>query len=115
MLYVAIGRSTNLIGSDSNIIVIRGGNLKGRSVNEQMTQALKRFFADSGVPVEDLPRTSFASSRSDRRDIPLQRIDTISSIVGTENGDRPGGFVLVVDGAALLEVGADVPAPQISF
>lgn len=36
--------------------------------------------------------------------IPLQRIVTSASIVGADNGERPGGFVLVVDGAALLEV-----------
>lgn len=33
---------------------------------------------------------------------PLRRTETgISSIVGENNGDRPGGFVLVIDGTAL--------------
>ena len=33
---------------------------------------------------------------------PLHRTQTgISSIVGSNNGERPGGFVLVIDGAAL--------------
>jgi phospholipid-translocating ATPase len=32
----------------------------------------------------------------------LQRTQTgMSSIVGANNGERPGGFVLVIDGAAL--------------
>lgn len=32
----------------------------------------------------------------------LRRVETgLSSIVGAGNGDRPGGFVLVIDGAAL--------------
>ena len=100
---LAIGRSTNLIGNDSNVIILRAGNPKGRPVDEQMAHAIKKFFPDSDIGTEDLPRPS---SRNDgRRDILLQRIDTgISSIVGTENGDRPGGFVLVADGAALLQV-----------
>jgi phospholipid-translocating ATPase len=111
---LAIGRSTNLIGNDSNIIIIRGGNTKGRPVDEQMAHAVKKFFPDSGIVTEDLPRSrpSSTSSRNDGRlDIALQRIDTgVSSIVGTENGDRPGGFVLVVDGAALLQVGSHTSA-----
>ena len=101
-IMLAIGRSTNLIGTDANIIHLCGSG-KGRPVDEQMAHAVKKFFPDSGIVAEDLPRPS---SRNDgHRDIPLQRIDTgISSIVGTENGDRPGGFVLVADGAALLQV-----------
>jgi phospholipid-translocating ATPase len=35
----------------------------------------------------------------------LQRFETdLSSIVGSQNGDRPGGFVLVIDGVALEHV-----------
>ncbi|KAF8237713.1 phospholipid-translocating P-type ATPase [Tricholoma matsutake] len=102
---IAIGRSTNLIGNDSNIIVIRGGNAKGRPVDEQMAHAMRKFFSDSRIVTEAAPRLSSTSSRDDERsDIPLQRVDSgFSSIVGTENGDRPGGFVLVLDGAALLQ------------
>lgn len=37
----------------------------------------------------------------------LRRVDTgLSSIVGHGNGDRPGGFILVIDGAALSVVSA---------
>ena len=33
---------------------------------------------------------------------PLRRVNTgVTSIVGSDNGDRPGGFVLVIDGLAL--------------
>jgi len=39
---------------------------------------------------------------------PLRRVETgISSIVGPDNGDRPGGFVLVIDGAGLSEALGD--------
>jgi phospholipid-translocating ATPase len=70
-----------------------------------MAHALRKFFPDNGIISEDFPRSS---SRNDgRRDIPLERIDTgISSIFGVDNGDHPGGFVLVIDGAALLQVGS---------
>lgn len=111
-IHSAIGRSTNLIGNDSNIIVIRGGNAKGRPVDEQMAHAMRKFFSDSRIVTEAAPRLSSTSSRDDERsDIPLQRVDSgFSSIVGTENGDRPGGFVLVLDGAALLQVGSHTSA-----
>jgi phospholipid-translocating ATPase len=106
---LAIGRSTNLIGHDSNIIIIRGGSPNGRPVDMQMNHAIKKFFSDSDIVREDLPRSSTSSRGNERHDTVLQHIDTdISSIAGTENGDRPGGFVLVVDGAALLQVGSHI-------
>ncbi|CAA7271006.1 unnamed protein product [Cyclocybe aegerita] len=98
---IAIGRSTNLIASDSNIIIVRGASR--RPVQAQMVNALDRFF----------PEHATAGHHTDLKTstegiIPLQRINTgVSSIVGPENGERPGGFVLVVDGAALLEGFAD--------
>lgn len=106
-LRLAIGKSTNLIASDSNIIIIRGGGEGSRTIDQQMVHAIEKFFPDSGIGDGDLPRTSTSSRDADRQ-IPLQRITTgasgVSSIVGAENGDRPGGFVLVIDGGALLHV-----------
>ncbi|TFK36370.1 phospholipid-translocating ATPase [Crucibulum laeve] len=103
---IAIGRSTNLIAHDSNIVIIRGGS--SRPVEQQMLGAIEQFFPESEFAMNEknvnLPRTS----REEERQIPLQRVNTgVSSIVGPENGERPGGFVLVVDGAALLEAFAD--------
>ena len=103
---LAIGRSTNLVSPDSNIIIVRGGK---RPVHEQMVMSMEQFFpeVEAELPsrVDEIPRQSTSSHDSERQ-IPLQRINTgISSIVGSKNGDRPGGFVLVVDGAALLQVG----------
>ncbi|GLB34572.1 putative cation transport ATPase (P-type) (TC 3.A.3) family, type IV subfamily protein [Lyophyllum shimeji] len=101
---IAIGRSTNLIANDSNIIIIRGGN-EGRTVYQQMLHAIDKFFPDSGLGAGDLPRPS-TSSRD--HNIPLQRINSgVSSVVGSQNGDLPGGFVLVIDGAALLDAFED--------
>ncbi|KAJ6622908.1 hypothetical protein B0H10DRAFT_2213939 [Mycena sp. CBHHK59/15] len=113
---IAIGHSTNLIGKESNIIVIRGGDDRSRPVYEQMTRAVEEFFPESGILDDEgvvvpghAPRTS-SSSYGQERPHPLRRIDTgISSIVGSNNGDRPGGFVLVIDGTALGHALVDEP------
>jgi len=124
---VAIGHSTNLIGQDSNIIVVRGGNTSGKPVYQQILHAVEEFFPDSGILDENgeptdarkaHPGLKEGSGHSSQRPLfssmqqqqqypnttggPLKRIATgISDIVGPNNGDRPGGFVLVIDGAAL--------------
>lgn len=99
---IAIGRSTNLVANDSNIIIVRGGN---RPVDQQLRNALMQFFPEHSEQAA-LPRPSMQSRRSSRRASwmhALQRVETgVSSIVGEGNGERPGGFILVVDGAALL-------------
>jgi phospholipid-translocating ATPase len=75
-----------------------------------MSHAVKKFFPESDIVREDLPRSSISSRGNERQDIASQHINAdISSIVGTEDGDLPGGFVLVVDGAALLQVGLHIP------
>lgn len=101
-ILAAIGRSTNLVSQDSNIIIVRGGP---RPVDQQIANALLTFFPENieMAKLADIsrPRSTPRSSTSSRR---LERVDTgLSSIVGSENGERPGGFVLVVDGAALLQ------------
>lgn len=119
---VAIGHSTNLIGQDSNIIVVRGGNRSGRPVYQQILHAIEEFFPDSnildanGEPREVVrpelaegssqqPFSSFQQMNQQPINLPggpLRRTPTgISDLVGPNNGDRPGGFVLVIDGAAL--------------
>ncbi|PFH51681.1 hypothetical protein AMATHDRAFT_141942 [Amanita thiersii Skay4041] len=104
---IAIGYSTNLIGRDSNIIVIRGGCEK--PVYQQMVNAVEEFFPERDILNEDgivndatIMRSGSRMSSEREREYPLQRVNTgISSIVGPNNGDRPGGFVLVIDGVAL--------------
>ncbi|KAG7448365.1 phospholipid-translocating P-type ATPase [Guyanagaster necrorhizus] len=101
---IAIGHSTNLIGRESNIIVIRGGNHHSRPVYQQMVHAVEEFFPESGIldEGESFVKEQQLASVSSRDDNALRRVETgISSIVGANNGDRPGGFVLVIDGTAL--------------
>ncbi|KAF9449587.1 phospholipid-translocating P-type ATPase [Macrolepiota fuliginosa MF-IS2] len=116
---IAIGHSTNLIGGDSNIIVIRGGANSAKTVWNQLAHAVQEFFPESGIlddqgvlaetsktskyGVPSSGRQSVASVQGGAADRPyLRRADTgLASIVGDNNGDRPGGFILVVDGAAL--------------
>jgi hypothetical protein len=70
-----------------------------------MSSAMIQFFpeASNSASMADLTNSPDFSKDKDRV-IQLQRIVTGASIVGEGNGERPGGFVLVVDGAALLEV-----------
>ena len=103
-IWIAIGHSTNLIGRDSNIIVIRGGNGSGRPVTNQMIHAIEQFFPESG-PVEDKENLAQSQPTSPGG---LRRVDTgVTSLVGAGNGERPGGFILVIDGAALSAALAD--------
>jgi len=86
-------------------------------VYDQIVHAIQEFFPESGI-VDDEgnpapPRQAQAEllSNQQRRNSwgplssgggPLRRTETgLSSIVGSDNGDRPGGFVLVIDGSAL--------------
>ena len=63
-----------------------------------MLDALEQFFS------EDTTKSS-SELISREEPIPLQRINTgVSTIVGADNGNRDGGFVLVVDDTVLLEV-----------
>ncbi len=69
-----------------------------------MLHAVEEFFPESGILDESEPfvKDVKLASVSSRDDNALRRIETgISSIVGPNNGDRPGGFVLVIDGTAL--------------
>ncbi|KAJ7638744.1 phospholipid-translocating ATPase [Roridomyces roridus] len=96
---IAIGKTTNLITLDSNIIIIRGGNERGRTIQEQMVFAIEKYFPES----EAATAVEMSQKRTSAQFYPLQRIETgVTSIVGEHNGERPGGFVLVIDGTALV-------------
>ena len=100
--------------------------MSGRPVYQQILNAIEEFFADSGILDENgeptdpgsVHRRLTDSGRSTQQPFsspvpfqqqvpntvggPLRRTATgISDLVGPNNGDRPGGFVLVIDGAAL--------------
>ena len=98
-----------MIGKESNIIIVRGGNQRGRPVYQQMLSAVEDYFPESGILHEHGVMAGAPSGDSSATDVsppyPIRRVNTgISSIVGADNGDRPGGFVLVIDGSALEQV-----------
>jgi phospholipid-translocating ATPase len=96
-------------------------------VYQQVLNAIEEFFPDSNILDEngepkDVVRPQLAEGSSQQPSSspmlfqqqsmnqqpinlpggPLRRTPTgISDLVGPNNGDRPGGFVLVIDGAAL--------------
>ncbi|WWC67489.1 uncharacterized protein I206_101397 [Kwoniella pini CBS 10737] len=93
---VAIGYTTNLLTQDSNLIVVREGR---HSIQDQIREALDGFFGGN-----DVTRTiSRASTSRPSHEAPhLARVNTgVRSLVGHDNGTRPGGFSLVIDGHAL--------------
>ncbi|KAF8582656.1 phospholipid-translocating P-type ATPase [Ramaria rubella] len=101
---IAIGYSTNLVGNDSNLIVVRGGE-DGHpySAANQMLEAVDKFFPDAGI-VEtvqakglEIPKAESSFKRPRTR----RSMSGASDLIGSNNGDRAGGFVLVIDGAAL--------------
>ncbi|KAF8912178.1 hypothetical protein CPB84DRAFT_1761491 [Gymnopilus junonius] len=77
---IAIGRSTNLISADSNIVIIRGGS---RPVRTQMINALNQFFPehdyenepdDPTVPTGTLPEILFTAFADDENRDTLLRL-----------------------------------------
>lgn len=105
---IAIGHSTNLIQKDSNIIVVRGNAENGRPVYEQLLKAVDEFFPDSGILQDPAVDAKDLDPEANPRIRQIRRVNTgMSEVVGRDNGERPGGFVLVIDGAALSQGLAD--------
>lgn len=103
-LAIAIGYSTNLISKDANLIIVRGGS-DPLVVYEQMKKAVSEFFPDEHILDNPAVHPDEPSTPS-RRAIPLRKMSGMSatSLVPEGNGSRPGGFVLVIDGGALVHV-----------
>ena len=76
-----------------------------------MLRAVEQFFPESGILQDDGVHLGESErAQQDTSGYPLQRVDTgVSSLVGHNNGERPGGFVLVIDGSALTQVRALFP------
>jgi phospholipid-translocating ATPase len=107
---IAIGYSTMLLSKDMNLIVVRGGEYgQPNSAYNQLRTAVERFFGghealermEHQPPDEDLEEGR--PSQSGHRPSAQARRSTASaaSLVGEDNGERSGGFALVIDGAAL--------------
>ncbi|KAI9508448.1 phospholipid-translocating P-type ATPase [Russula earlei] len=105
---IAIGKSTNLIAREANIIIIRGGG-EGASIYAQMLRAAEEYFPGSNITDDSEVNTESLGAHdeenAERRAsqlFPLRRLSTgATSLVGSQNGERPGGYVLVIDGLAL--------------
>ncbi len=67
-------------------------------MGNQMADAMSRFFPE--VTDMEIPRPGTPALD---KVYPLSRVETGMSVVGENNGERPGGFILVVDGAALTQ------------
>ncbi|KAH9043367.1 phospholipid-translocating P-type ATPase [Lactarius pseudohatsudake] len=113
---IAIGHSTNLIGRDANIIIIRGGG-GGATIYSQLLRAAEEYFPSSGI-TSDPEVNPEALGALDAEGAPprgtqlypLHRVSSgVTSLVGSQNGQRPGGFVLVIDGLALTDALSDDP------
>lgn len=79
-----------------------------------MAGAVDEFFPASGILEEDGIANQIKSDANPGGMYALQRVNTgIASIVGNDNGNRPGGYVLVIDGSALIEALGDEPHKQL--
>ncbi|CAO1620923.1 unnamed protein product [Jaminaea pallidilutea] len=119
---IAIGYSTQLLAPDMNLIVVRGGEYGApNSAYAQLRKAVERFFGgrEALAQMEHQPpslegeeegnrrqsgRFSLSSRPSMQRNASHGRSrSSISdqSLVGADNGQRSGGYALVIDGTAL--------------
>ena len=85
------------------MIIVRGDG--SRPVWNQMMNAMQEFFPEV-AEVQGITKDADAEDpAASDGPYPLKRVNTgVTSIVGSDNGERPGGFVLVVDGLALTRV-----------
>ncbi|GAA5888077.1 hypothetical protein JCM6882_000274 [Rhodosporidiobolus microsporus] len=109
---IAIGKTCNLLSRDMNLIIVKGGAYEDHnSAYAQLRNALQRFFDVEGL-VEQLehqppdarpsePRRSSSSRHSNHLHRTTTGVSGVSDIVGEDNGQRPGGYGLVIDGSSL--------------
>ncbi|PWN29959.1 phospholipid-translocating P-type ATPase [Jaminaea rosea] len=115
---IAIGYSTQLLAQDMNLIVVRGGEYGApNSAYEQLKRAVERFFGGHEALAqmkhqppdsENERRNSSRFSLGGRPSLQGRRSHSHSrssisnqSLVGADNGQRAGGYALVIDGTAL--------------
>ncbi|KAH8914962.1 phospholipid-translocating P-type ATPase [Atractiella rhizophila] len=127
---IAIGKTCNLISKDMNLIIIRGSEFDAgpRSAYSQIAMALEKFFDAGDVIANQLnqppnhdhlgetPRQSMQRSRpsvglrrsGDHSRPGVKRAPTgLSDIVGDNNGQKGGGYGLVIDGGSLTHAFAE--------
>lgn len=125
---IAIGMSSNLLARDMNLIIIRGGEYGSpKSAYSQMRNALINFFHARDQIEEfeyqppDFERTTSRTgagggrpslqlrrSTSRRQSAAMQRrqsgVSGLSEFLDDDNGQKPGGYGLVIDGSSLQHV-----------
>jgi phospholipid-translocating ATPase len=95
---VAIGYTTHLLTNETNLIIVREGR---HTIKDQLLDALEGFFGEHEL-AREISRTSIDSRPG------LARINTgARSLAGEDNGKRPGGFSLVIEGGALTHAFAE--------
>ncbi|GAA5931924.1 uncharacterized protein JCM15063_001604 [Sporobolomyces koalae] len=111
---IAIGKTCNLLSRDMNLIIIKGGEYgEPNSAYNQIRGAIEKFFDGEGLadqlehqPPDAQPRPSMS-----RPSATLQRsvtgVSGVSDIIGDDNGSRPGGYGLVIDGSSLRHAFAE--------
>ena len=89
------------------MIIVRGGDQGDQfSVSDQMLDAVNQFFSESDI-IQRVREKGFEvkiHEKSERPDM-TRNATGLSEFVGNDNGDRPGGYILVIDGVALSNVG----------
>jgi phospholipid-translocating ATPase len=102
---VAIGYTTNLLTNDSNMIIVREGS---HTIYEQLKNAIEGFFHEEVREMDHEGNLHPVTSGHE-----LRRLDTgVTSLVGKDNGTRPGGHSLVIDGGALRHVSQNKGRPR---
>lgn len=103
---IAIGYSTMLLAKDMNLIVVRGGARgEDNSAYDQLHSAATRFFPDDEVLRQILAEQDALPDPDGLQAPPMRARASMASqqpsMVGEDNGNRLGGYALVIDGSAL--------------
>lgn len=105
---IAIGYSTLLLSKEMNLVVVRGGEYgQPNSAYDQLKKAVQKFFGGNEAlyNMKNQPPSDEDQEGVDGQTRPSMhgRRSTVSqaSLVGEDNGQRPGGYALVIDGSAL--------------
>ncbi|EJD53100.1 phospholipid-translocating P-type ATPase [Auricularia subglabra TFB-10046 SS5] len=102
---ISIGYSTNLIARDSNLIIVRDGKEYGKSKSTyaQLRDAVEEFFPNEGILEMEEVAPHEVEPEAPQRPPSRRSVSSggYSHILGEGNGERPGGFILVIDGGSL--------------
>lgn len=106
---IAIGYSTLLLSRDMNLVIVRGGEYgSNNSAYAQLEAAVARFFGghDALSQMRRKPPPLEEVQVDDQQSPAASRPSNVShtSLVGEDNGQRPGGFALVIEGSALHSI-----------